>query len=85
MAAAREHVIADLRARISALTGGSAKKAGCLPFEVAEIDQALPAGGWLTAHCMNLPAAVAGLSTELQPLCSLQVSLPGQMARSSGV
>lgn len=45
MAAAREHVIADLRERISALSGGSAKQAGCLPFGVDEIDQALPAGG----------------------------------------
>lgn len=45
MSAEREHVIADLRDRISALEGGSARKAGCLPFGVPEIDAALPGGG----------------------------------------
>lgn len=45
MSAEREHVIADLRDRISALEGGSARKAGCLPFGVPEIDAVLPGGG----------------------------------------
>ncbi|TAV74739.1 ImuA family protein [Rhizobium leguminosarum] len=45
MSAVREHVIADLRDRISALSDGGAKKAGCLPFGLAEIDQVLPGGG----------------------------------------
>ncbi|WP_093002574.1 ImuA family protein [Rhizobium sp. NFR07] len=45
MSAAREHVIADLRERISLLEGGSARKVGCLPFGVPEIDAVLPEGG----------------------------------------
>jgi protein ImuA len=45
MAAAREHVIADLRDRIACLEGGRAKQSACLPFGVAEIDQVLPGGG----------------------------------------
>ncbi|WP_027663992.1 ImuA family protein [Rhizobium leguminosarum] len=45
MSAAREIVLADLRERISALEGGVAKQAGCLPFGVAEIDRVLPGGG----------------------------------------
>jgi protein ImuA len=45
MSAAREHVIADLRERISALEGRSARKVGCLPFQVPEIDAVLPDGG----------------------------------------
>ncbi len=45
MPAASKHVIADLRARISALEGGPARKPGCLPFGVPEIDAVLPTGG----------------------------------------
>jgi protein ImuA len=45
MSAARELAIADLRERISALEGGVAKRKVCLPFGVAEIDDALPGGG----------------------------------------
>lgn len=45
MTAVREHVISDLRERIASLQGGSARKVGCLPFGVAEIDTALPGGG----------------------------------------
>lgn len=45
MSAAREHVIADLRERISALQGGPVKDRGCLPFGLPEIDAVLPDGG----------------------------------------
>lgn len=45
MSAAREHVIADLRERISALEGGSSRKGGYLPFGVPEMDAVLPGGG----------------------------------------
>ncbi|PWE54442.1 damage-inducible mutagenesis protein [Metarhizobium album] len=45
MSAARDQVLADLRDRISSIEGESAKKAGCLPFGVAEIDSILPGGG----------------------------------------
>lgn len=45
MSAARQIVIDDLRDRISAIEGGGAKRAGCLPFGVPEIDGVLPGGG----------------------------------------
>jgi len=45
MSAVREHVLADLRERISAMEGGSARRAECLPFGVPEIDAVLPGGG----------------------------------------
>lgn len=45
MSAARQIVIDDLRDRISAIEGGGAKRAGCLPFGVPEIDDILPGGG----------------------------------------
>ncbi|MGV1754616.1 ImuA family protein [Agrobacterium sp. CG674] len=45
MAAAREHVIADLRDRISLLQGVVAKQSECLPFGVSAIDAVLPGGG----------------------------------------
>jgi protein ImuA len=45
MSAAREIAIAELRERISSIEGGVAKKAGCLPFGVPEIDAVLPGGG----------------------------------------
>ncbi|WP_051040911.1 ImuA family protein [Rhizobium leguminosarum] len=45
MLAAREHVLADLRERISALQGDKAKHVGCLPFGVPEIDAVLPGNG----------------------------------------
>lgn len=45
MSAAREHVLADLRERIAALDSGRAKRVGCLPFGVREIDGVLPGGG----------------------------------------
>lgn len=45
MTVARKHVLADLRERISALEGGIARRAGSLPFGVAEIDATLPGGG----------------------------------------
>lgn len=45
MTAAREHVISDLRERIASLQGSSARKVGCLPFGVPEIDTVLPGGG----------------------------------------
>lgn len=40
MTAVREHVISDLRERIESLQGSSARKVGCLPFGVPEIDTA---------------------------------------------
>lgn len=45
MPAVRAQVLADLRERISSIEGEGAKKAGCLPFGVAEIDAILPGGG----------------------------------------
>jgi protein ImuA len=45
MIAVRATVIADLRDRIAFLEGGGAKRAGCLPFGVTEIDAILPGGG----------------------------------------
>lgn len=45
MTAVREHVISDLRERIASLQGSSARKVGCLPFGVPEIDTRLPGGG----------------------------------------
>ncbi len=45
MTAAREKVIDDLRERISALEGVSARRSGCLAFGVPEIDAVLPGGG----------------------------------------
>ncbi len=45
MSAVRAQVLADLRERISSIEGEGAKKAGCLPFGVAEIDAILPGGG----------------------------------------
>ena len=48
MSAVRAQVIADLRERISSIEGEGAKKAGCLPFGVAEIDAILPGGGLAT-------------------------------------
>ncbi len=43
--AARERVICDLRERIASMEGAQARRAGCLPFGVAEIDAVLPGGG----------------------------------------
>ncbi|MBY5336386.1 damage-inducible mutagenesis protein [Rhizobium leguminosarum] len=45
MSAARELAIADLRERIAALEGGVAKRKGCLPFGLPDIDATLPGGG----------------------------------------
>ncbi|MGO7401987.1 damage-inducible mutagenesis protein (plasmid) [Rhizobium ruizarguesonis] len=45
MSAVREHVISDLRARISSLESPAVKKLGCLEFGVPEIDGVLPGGG----------------------------------------
>jgi protein ImuA len=45
MTAVREHVISDLRERIASLQGSSARKVGCLPVGVPEIDAVLPGGG----------------------------------------
>ncbi|MEV4607397.1 damage-inducible mutagenesis protein [Neorhizobium sp. LMR1-1-1.1] len=45
MSAVRAQVLADLRERISSIEGEGAKKAGCLPFGIAEIDAILPGGG----------------------------------------
>ena len=45
MSAVRAQVLADLRERISSIEGEGAKKAGCLPFGVADIDAILPGGG----------------------------------------
>jgi protein ImuA len=45
MSAVREHVIADLRERISSIESHVVKKLGCLEFGVPEIDSALPGGG----------------------------------------
>ncbi|MBY5714739.1 ImuA family protein [Rhizobium leguminosarum] len=45
MSAVREHVIADLRARIGSLESPAVKKLGCLEFGVPEIDGVLPGGG----------------------------------------
>jgi len=45
MSAVREHVLADLRERISAMEGHAARRVGCLPFGVDEIDAVLPGGG----------------------------------------
>ncbi|MCC2610841.1 ImuA family protein [Neorhizobium petrolearium] len=41
----RDQVLADLRERISSIEGEGAKKSGCLPFGVTEIDDILPGGG----------------------------------------
>lgn len=38
-------VISDLRERIASMEGAQAKRAGCLPFGVSEIDAVLPGGG----------------------------------------
>lgn len=45
MSAVRAQVLADLRDRISSIEGVGSKKAGCLPFGVADIDAILPGGG----------------------------------------
>ncbi|MFJ6326894.1 MULTISPECIES: ImuA family protein [unclassified Rhizobium] len=45
MAAAREHVISDLRTSIAALERPVGRKADYLPFGVPEIDAVLPGGG----------------------------------------
>lgn len=45
MTAARQRVISDLRDRIASLEGGAVRRAGCLAFDVPEIDAALPGGG----------------------------------------
>ena len=45
MTAARQSVISDLRERIASLETSTVKKAGWLPFEVSEMDAALPGGG----------------------------------------
>ncbi|KXG84173.1 ImuA family protein [Agrobacterium bohemicum] len=45
MSAVRDLVLADLRERISSIEGEGAKKTGCLPFGVEEIDAILPGGG----------------------------------------
>jgi len=45
MSAVRDQVLADLRERISSIQGEGAKKKGCLPFGVREIDSILPGGG----------------------------------------
>ncbi|ACM36642.1 MULTISPECIES: ImuA family protein [Rhizobium/Agrobacterium group] len=45
MTATREHVIADLRDRITSLEGGFSKPSGSLPFGLDEIDAMLPGGG----------------------------------------
>jgi protein ImuA len=45
MTAARERVMSDLRERIAALDGVSARKAGYLSFGVPDIDAVLPGGG----------------------------------------
>jgi len=45
MSAVRDQVLADLRERISSIEGEGAKKTGCLPFGVEEIDAILPGGG----------------------------------------
>ncbi|MGZ2487763.1 protein ImuA [Rhizobium pisi] len=45
MSAARAHVIADLRERISSIESHAVKKVGCLEFGVPEIDAVLPGGG----------------------------------------
>jgi protein ImuA len=45
MSAVRAQVLAGLRERIASIEGEGAKKAGCLPFGVAEIDAILPGGG----------------------------------------
>ncbi len=45
MSAARELAISNLRERIAALEGGVAKRKGCLPFGVPDIDAILPGGG----------------------------------------
>lgn len=44
-ASLQKHVLADLRERIASIEGEGTKKAGCLPFGVAEIDDILPGGG----------------------------------------
>ena len=45
MSAVPDQVLSDLRERISSIEGESVKKAGCLPFGVAEIDDILPGDG----------------------------------------
>jgi len=45
MPVARQHVLEELRERISALEGGMSRTAGNIPFGVSDIDAVLPGGG----------------------------------------
>ena len=45
MNAARNRVITELRERIASMESPASRKAGALPFQVAEVDAALPGGG----------------------------------------
>ena len=42
MNAARNRVITELRERIASMESPASRKAGALPFQVAEVDAALP-------------------------------------------
>lgn len=85
MTAVRAQVLADLRERISSIEGEGAKKAGCLPFGVAEIDAFSQVVVWRTELSMNLRAVAQALSMERPQHCSPQGSPLGRRGRSYGV
>ncbi len=60
MSAVRAQVLAELRERISSIEGEAAKKAGCLPFGVAEIDATLPGGGLANGALHEVAGGGAG-------------------------
>ncbi|MBP2449242.1 ImuA family protein [Rhizobium leguminosarum] len=61
MSAARAHVIAELRERISSIESHARRRVGCLEFGVPEIDSVLPGGG--LSHCALHEFAGGGSGT----------------------
>lgn len=84
MAAAREHILADLRDRIAGLQTSSSKNAGCLAFGVPEIDAVLPGGGLAHGSLHEFAGGGAARSTGQLPPFSWQGSWQGARAISSG-
>lgn len=60
MSAAREHVIAELRERISTLESSATRSSGCLAFGVPEIDAVLPGGGLASGALHEFAGGGAG-------------------------
>ncbi|MDP9808077.1 hypothetical protein J2W42_000915 [Rhizobium tibeticum] len=83
ISAVREHVLADLRERISAMEGGAAKRVGWLPFGVPEIDAVLPGGGLQHGALHEFAGGGSG-TVEPRLHCSPPASLPGPRARLLG-